>query len=79
MNRIPTVALSTIGLLMLAESALADVSPRAEMGASSGIIALNSLPNPPTTLATANVVDVRGKTVGAVHKVVMDAQGIPAP
>ena len=44
---------------------------------SSGIIALNSLPNPPTTLATAKVVDAKGAPVGGVQKVVMDQAGKP--
>ena len=46
-------------------------------GTSSGIIALNSLPNPPATLATAHVADDKGTVVGAVAKVVMDPSGKP--
>ncbi len=59
------------GLLLLASGAAF-----AE-GSSSGIIALNSLPNPPATLATARVADAQGTVVGAVQKVVMDASGKP--
>jgi hypothetical protein len=73
MNRIRNYALPAAALLMLAGSAAADIAPPS----SSGIIALNSLPDPPTTLATAKVVDVKGTTVGAVQKVVMDTSGIP--
>jgi hypothetical protein len=62
-------------LAMLAGGALADTSPA--LNSSSGIIALNSLPNPPTTLATAKVADAKGTPVGAVDKVVMDAAGKP--
>jgi hypothetical protein len=47
------------------------------MNSSSGIIALNSLPNPPTTLATAKVADAKGAPVGAVQKVIMDTAGKP--
>jgi hypothetical protein len=41
------------------------------------MIALNSLPNPPATLATANVTDAKGTVVGAVQKVIMDVSGRP--
>jgi hypothetical protein len=44
---------------------------------SSGIIALNSLPNPSTTLATANVADAKGTMVGAVQKIILDSGGKP--
>lgn len=40
-------------------------------------IALNSLPNPPDKIATAQVVDDKGTTVGAVQKVEMDQGGKP--
>jgi len=70
MNRI---ALSAAGLLMMTAGAMA-----ADAGnSSSGLIALNSLPNPPTTLATAKVVDAKGMPVGGVEKVVMDKDGKP--
>jgi hypothetical protein len=80
MNRIRMSAFSGATFLVLAGSALADNVPAAtkgSMGSSSGMIALNSLPNPPTTLATAQVVDAKGTAVGAVQKVVMDAGGKP--
>jgi hypothetical protein len=68
------------GLLLLAAphflaAVLADPAPG--LNSSSGIIALGSLPNPPATLATANVVDAKGVAVGAVQKVVMDIGGKP--
>ncbi len=44
---------------------------------SSGMIALNSLPNPSTTLATANVTDAKGLVVGAVQKIILDGSGRP--
>jgi hypothetical protein len=47
------------------------------MNSSSGIIALNSLPNPSATLATAKVVDAKGAPVGGVQKIVMDKAGKP--
>jgi hypothetical protein len=62
-------------LLAMMGPVLADT---AALGSSSGIIALNSLPDPPATLATANVTDAKGMVVGAVQKVVMDASGKPA-
>lgn len=65
-------ALGTV-LCVLAGGAWADMP----VPSSSGIIALNSLPDPPTTLATAKVVDVQGIIVGAVQKVVMDTSGKP--
>jgi hypothetical protein len=72
MNRIPVIV---CGLLMLAGiNASADPAPTLS---SSGMIALNSLPNPPATLATADVADAKGLVVGAVQKVVMDAAGKP--
>jgi hypothetical protein len=48
-----------------------------ELPSSSGIIALNSLPNPSSTLATANVADAKGIMVGAVQKIVLDTAGKP--
>ena len=75
MNRVCTIALCGAALVMLAGGVLADPSPA--LNSSSGIIALNSLPNPPTTLATAKVADAKGMPVGAVDKVVMDAAGKP--
>jgi hypothetical protein len=75
MNRIREFVLSGAALAMLAGAAWADDAPG--LASSSGIIALNSLPNPPTILATAKVVDVKGMAVGAVQKVVMDPSGKP--
>lgn len=80
MNRIRMLAFSGATFLLLAGSALADnvlAATNGSIGSSSGMIALNSLPNPPTTLATAQVVDAKGTAVGAVQKVVMDAGGKP--
>lgn len=57
--------------------ASASAEPSPGMNSSSGIIALNSLPNPPVTLATASVTDDKGLAVGFVDKVVMDAGGRP--
>lgn len=81
MNRIREFALSGATFLLLAGSAMADTAPVLNGNASnssSGIIALNSLPDPPATLATAQVVDSKGTVVGAVQKVVMDSSGKPA-
>jgi hypothetical protein len=75
-----SLALSGAALLLLSREAMADHAPGASnsgIGSSSGMIALNSLPNPPTTLATAQVVDAKGTAVGAVQKVVMDPGGKP--
>jgi hypothetical protein len=77
--------MSKINLIMFAGTAVWTLSgpagaadlPDAFMGTSSGIIALNSLPNPPATLATAHVADDKGTVVGAVAKVVMDPSGKP--
>jgi hypothetical protein len=64
--------------LTLSGAARADAIGESPMtNSSSGIIALNSLPNPPTTLATAKVVDAKGAPVGGVQKVVMDKGGKP--
>jgi hypothetical protein len=75
MNRIFAIALCGTALLVPAGGAVADTSPA--LNSSSGIIALNSLPDPPATLATARVADAKGMMVGAVQKVVMDANGKP--
>lgn len=61
------------GALILPVTAMAETP----MNSSSGIIALNSLPDPPTILATAKVVDAKGVTVGGVQKVIMDQSGKP--
>jgi hypothetical protein len=72
MNGIGKCIFCGAAFLMLAGAAYAD-----DTNSSSGIIALNSLPDPPTTLATAKVVDVKGMPVGGVQKVVMDQAGKP--
>lgn len=77
MNRIGKFAIGT-ALVLLSAAARADTSAEGRMNSSSGIIALNSLPDPPTTLATAKVVDAKGAPVGGVQKVVMDKAGKPA-
>ncbi len=59
-------------------SVWADPAPAiAANNSSSGMIALNSLPDAPATLATAKVADAKGLTVGGVQKIVMDANGKP--
>ena len=68
------VALVFCGLCVLG---LAAAAPPGGLPSSSGLIALNSLPNPSATLATANVADAKGTVVGAVHKVIMDPGGKP--
>ena len=75
MNRIQTMICGA-ALLIAAVPARADIMPPPAMS-SSGIIALNSLPDPPATLATARVTDAKGMVVGFVDKVVMDAGGKP--
>ncbi len=77
MNRIGKFAIGT-ALVLLSAAARADTSAEGRMNSSSGIIALNSLPDPPTTLATAKVVDAKGAPVGGVQKVVMDKADKPA-
>jgi hypothetical protein len=69
-----TVALVFSGLCFVG---LAAAAPPQSLPSSSGLIALNSLPNPSTTLATANVADAKGTMVGAVHKVILDTSGKP--
>jgi hypothetical protein len=64
-------------LFLMTGAAMADTAPTLSPS-SSGIIALNSLPNPSTTLATAPVADAKGTVVGAVQKIVLDASGKPA-
>jgi len=56
---------------------LAGAAPDTSLPTSSGVIALNSLPNPSATLATAAVADAKGTMVGAVHKIILDASGKP--
>lgn len=73
MKRIFLCALCTSALLTCG-AALAAEQP---MNSSSGIIALNSLPNPSTTLATAKVTDAKGAPVGSVQKIIMDTSGKP--
>jgi hypothetical protein len=79
MNNIQTLvcgaAMIILAALGFVAGALAEPTPG--MNSSSGIIALNSLPNPPVTLATASVTDAKGLVVGFVQKVVMDAGGRP--
>src|SRR5689334_6611054 len=68
-----TVALVFAGVCFVALSAAAP----GEFPSSSGIIALNSLPDPSATLATASVADAKGTMVGAVKKIVLDTNGKP--
>jgi hypothetical protein len=77
MHTIKLIMFSGTAVWVLAGAANAADLPDAFMGTSSGIIALNSLPNPPATLATAHVADDKGIVVGAVQKVVMDPSGKP--
>ncbi len=69
-------------LCLMTGAVFADNAPIPPLNApgpsSSGVIALNSLPNPSTTLATAQVADAKGTVVGAVQKIVLDAGGKPA-
>ena len=79
MNMIRIMVCSA-AMMMLAAPGLvggAAAEPAPGSNSSSGIIALNSLPNPPVTLATASVADAKGIVVGAVQKIVMDASGKP--
>ena len=73
MKRIFLGALCTSALLVCG-AALGAEQP---MNSSSGMIALNSLPNPSTTLATAKVADAKGAPVGQVQKIIMDTSGKP--
>jgi hypothetical protein len=78
MERIGKIVFPCAVLLILSGAAHAQDVQDNPANRSSGIIALNSLPNPPTTLATAKVVDAKGAPVGGVQKVVMDEAGRPA-
>jgi hypothetical protein len=49
----------------------------ADLSSSSGIIPLNSLPNPSVTLASANVADPKGMIIGGVQKIILDTSGKP--
>jgi hypothetical protein len=69
------IILCSAAMLMLAAPVMGAVVDSGQ--SSSGMIALNSLPNPPATLATAGVADAKGMIVGAVRKVVMDTSGKP--
>ena len=76
--RIAAIVLSSFCLAGAASAAPADLPQSSISGSSSGMIALTSLPNPSTTLATAHVVDAKGTVVGAVQKIVLDGSGKPA-
>jgi hypothetical protein len=69
-------------VLILASFCFAGAAMAAPSGlpsnSSSGIIALNSLPDPSAALATASVADAKGTMVGQVQKVVLDTSGKPA-
>ena len=73
MTRMSVILCGAAWLTVMGPALADDPAP----GSSSGIIALNSLPDPPATLATANVADAKGTVVGAVRKVVMDPSGKP--
>jgi hypothetical protein len=75
MNNIRTIVCSAAMLVLTAPvmGAVIDTG----QNSSSGIIAVNSLPNPPATVATAGVADAKGTMVGTVRQVVMDTSGKP--
>ena len=77
MNKIRLMVCSAAMMMLAAPGLIAGAAAEPAPGSSSGIIALNSLPNPPVTLATASVADAKGIGVGAVQKIVMDASGKP--
>jgi hypothetical protein len=72
--KMTVLILSSFCLAGAAMAAPSDLPPNS----SSGMIALNSLPNPSTTLATASVADAKGTVVGAVQKIVLDTRGKPS-
>jgi hypothetical protein len=71
------IIVSGLCFVALAAAAPPDNASGGNSPSSSGVIALNSLPNPSTTLATAAVADAKGTMVGAVHKIILDASGKP--
>jgi hypothetical protein len=75
MTRRAAVILAGLCFVGLAGAAPPDGA--SSLPTSSGMIALNSLPNPSATLATAAVADAKGTMVGAVHKIILDASGKP--
>ena len=78
MNKIHIMVCGAAMMMLAAPGLIGGaVAEPAPGNSSSGIIALNSLPNPPVTLATASVADAKGIVVGAVQKIVMDASGKP--
>lgn len=70
------IAALVISAACLVGPAMAAPEP-ADLSSSSGIIALNSLPNPSATLASANVTDAQGVIVGATQKILLDTSGKP--
>jgi hypothetical protein len=75
MNKIAAVFFSGLCVAVLTGAAPPPLTGNEP--SSSGMIALNSLPNPSTTLATANVADAKGTVVGAVQKIILDTGGKP--
>ena len=71
------VILSGLCSVTLGAAAPPDSLSGGSLPSSSGMIALNSLPNPSTTLATAAVADAKGTMVGEVHRVILDPSGRP--
>jgi len=67
MTRTAAVVLSGLCFVGLAGAAPPDAP--SSLPTSSGVIALNSLPNPSATLATAAIADAKDTMVGAVHKI----------
>jgi hypothetical protein len=83
---IRTYALASAALMMLATPALAAPSAPAEPETASTSIAnpdgaapetLSSIQRPPRKIATANVLDASGQTIGAVQRVEVTPDGMP--
>jgi hypothetical protein len=77
-------ALASAALMMLAAPALAAPSTPAETTSASianpdgaAPETLSSIQRPPSKIATANVLDVSGQTVGAVQRVDVTPDGMP--
>ena len=71
------IAVILAGLCFVGLAGAAPPDNPSGLPTSSGVIALNSLPNPSATLATAAVADAKGTMVGAVQMIILDTSGKP--
>jgi hypothetical protein len=71
------VGLATCALLLMAPSAFAQSAPASVPGPSAPPATLSTMSNPPAKIASADVVDAQGRTIGAVQEVEVTPQGQP--